>query len=106
MPLKVEVLRSLNQWVEVNGLGPEPHVIRSNFHTSTRYVIEQDEDGAGTILTTLLPAKDGPGKELSDGIKQPVLDIEIKILEPGHPVFIEGILPGNTKSEMLRIAQE
>jgi hypothetical protein len=35
-----------------------------------------------------------------------LFDIEITELEQGKPVSIEGILPGNTKSEMLRLTQE
>lgn len=106
MPVTVEVLRSLNQWVRINDLGPEPYEIRSDRYTRIRYIIGQDEDGTGAVLTTISPAKDGLGKKLSEAIRQPVFEIETKPLQPGHAVTIEGILPGNTKSEILRINQE
>lgn len=54
MPVTVEVLRSLNQWVKVENLGPEPYEIKSNIsYAGIRYIIGQDEDGIGAILTTI-----------------------------------------------------
>jgi len=106
MSIEIKVLRSLNQWVKVENLGPGPYEIRGSPNTRTRYIIGQDEDSMDVVLTTISPAEDGLGKTLSELIKQPVFKIETKPLQQGHIVPIEGILPGNTKSEMLRITQE
>ena len=107
MPVTVEVLRSLNQWVKVDNLGQEPYEVKSNVsHTGIRYIIGQDEDGIGAVLTTMSPAKDDLAKKLSGAIGEPLFDLKIEPLVPGHAVFIEGVLPGNTKSESLRITQE
>lgn len=107
MPVIIEALRSLNQWVKVENLGPEPYEIKSNIsYAGIRYIIGQDEDGIGAVLTTMSPAKDDLAKKLSGAFRGLLVDLKIEPLERGRAVFIEGVLPGNTKSETLRLTQE
>jgi hypothetical protein len=105
MPVRVEVLRCLNQWVKVD-LGPLPYNIKSNVsNASLRYLLIKDRDRIGYSLITLRPAGDDLLAKIPREVRIPI-DIEITELEPGKPVSIEGILPRNTKSEMLRLTQE
>ena len=108
MTTRLEVLRSFGQWVEVGKLGPEPYVIKSSIsRISTRYVVVQGEDNIEAVLLTLPPAKDDLTKKLTSALGKPIFDMEAaELLESGHAVFIEGVLPGNTKSETLRLTQE
>ena len=108
MTTRLEALRSFGQWVKIADLGPEPYVIKSNVsQASRRHVILQDEEGTEAVLLTLPSIEDDLAKTLTGALGKPIFDIEaVKILEPGHTVFIEGVLPGNTKSETLRLTQE
>jgi hypothetical protein len=107
MNTKIEVLRSFGRWEEVDCLGQEPYEIKSNISNArTRYIIGEDEDGTGAILTTISPVKDDLARKLSGLLRGTLYDLESVSIEAGHTVFIEGILPGNTKSEMLRLTQE
>jgi hypothetical protein len=102
MKIEVEALRALNQWVRVD-FGNEHFEIKGNF--GTRYVIVEDEDRIGYSLITFHPNKNDLGSVIPKSLGS-LVDIDIKELEFGIPVVIEGILPGATKSEMLRITQE
>jgi len=105
MLVKVEVLRDFARWEPVD-LGPLPYEIRSNVsNISTRHYVVEDQDRIGYSLLTFRSAKD----KLSAAVPREIgtlFDIEVTELEPGKPVSIEGILPRNTKSEVLRLTQE
>jgi hypothetical protein len=105
MPVIVEVLRCLNQWVKVD-LGELPYNIKSNVSdASIRYIVDEDEDRIGSSLTTLRPVKGGLSDIIPDELGR-LVEIEITELEQVKPITIEGLLPGQTKSEMLRLTQE
>jgi hypothetical protein len=104
MPVTIEVLRCLSQWVRVD-LGKLPYNIKSNVsNASLQYVVFEDEDRIGSSLLTLRPVKDKLSAVIPDELGK-LFDIEITELEQGRSVSIEGILPGHTKSEMLRLTQ-
>jgi len=100
MPVSIEVLRSLNNWIKVD-LGPLPYEIKSNVSKSkTRHYIE-DEDGNPTLMTLT------PNNEvLPVSSDRFLFEIDIKELTEGEPVLIEGILPGSIKSELIRVTRE
>ncbi|MGA2967849.1 MAG: hypothetical protein ABSD69_01585 [Candidatus Levyibacteriota bacterium] len=105
MPVKVEVLRNLGQWVKVN-LGPLPYDIKSNVsNVNTRHFVIENFGGAEYSLMTWRSAKDDLSAKIPHELG-PLFDIEVTELERGKPVSIEGILPGNTKSEVLKLTQE
>ena len=105
MPVRVEVLRSLNQWVKVD-FGPMPFVVKSNIsNKETKYILAEDDDGIDPLLYKFSPADTDLPKSVASRFGV-LYDISVDAIEKDHPIMIEGIIPGSTKSEILRITQD
>lgn len=100
--ITVEALRALNSWVGVD-LGPLPYKIKSDISGSGVQYHVDEEDGTPALIT-LTP----DNEVLPDPVRRvfPLFEVELTELKEGAPVIIEGILPGNTKSELLRITRQ
>ena len=104
MTVKVEALRALNSWQEVD-YDSVPFMIKSNLsEAETSYIVAENEDGVGTLVYTFSPVK---GEHAKAAIKTSgvLYDISVEFLQPGDSKLLEGVVPGGTKSELLKLTE-
>ena len=95
MPVRIEVLRNLNQWTRVD-MGPMPIGIPSGIaKTSPKHVVFQGDNGPSLIMVR--QSRFAPPWPTTS---------ETKSLMPGKSEYVEGILPGSLRTELIRITQE